>query len=246
MASMGFFDELKDFATTLRRLGGHWRFLLALTLLIGFGAFYLQKKFAQPPSATVATETPAGKSAPAEKAPPATPPGESKDAEKEAETPQPAEPLTSEAIDVVARPALAIKGEIKSEDAEKAIETALAKLAAAAAKAGLKQTGKPLAVFSESNESTVKYSAMLPIEKAPDAKTKFADGVEAATTPAGKALKFEHRGSYDDIDSTYEAIAAYLDEKGLEMNKVYVEEYLTTLTDAEDTTVDVDIYVFVK
>nr|WP_245300287.1 GyrI-like domain-containing protein [Methylocystis bryophila] len=41
-------------------------------------------------------------------------------------------------------------------------------------------------------------------------------GVEVGATPAGKALKFEHRGPYEDIESTYEAITAFLDEKGLE------------------------------
>ena len=39
-------------------------------------------------------------------------------------------------------------------------------------------------------------------------------------------MKFEHRGSYEDIDATYEAITAYLDEKGVEADNLFIEEYL--------------------
>jgi effector-binding domain-containing protein len=59
-------------------------------------------------------------------------------------------------------------------------------------------------------------------------------------------MKFEHRGSYDDIDSTYEAITAYLDEKGLEAQNIFIEEYLSTPKSADDQDMEVDIYVFVK
>ena len=59
-------------------------------------------------------------------------------------------------------------------------------------------------------------------------------------------MKFEHRGSYDDIDTSYEAITAYLDEKGLEAQNLFIEEYLTTPKDAEDSELEVDIYVLLK
>ena len=35
-------------------------------------------------------------------------------------------------------------------------------------------------------------------------------------SPEGKALKFVHRGSYDNMDNTYEAITNHLDDKKLE------------------------------
>jgi len=236
---MGFFDDLKDFGATLRRLGGHWRFLLALTLLLGFGAFYLQRKLSPPPAPAVATQTPEGKSAETKGEAPKD------EAQKEPETP-PAEPVTSQMVDVPARPALTLKGEAKWDDAEKSIAAAQAKVLAAARKAGLKPNGKPLTVFAETDDKGFKFEAMLPLEKAPEGKAKFPDGVEAGATPTGNALKFEHRGTYDEIDSTYEAITAYLDEKGLDTKNLFIEEYLTDLTDAEDATVEVDIYVFVK
>jgi effector-binding domain-containing protein len=249
---MSFFDELKDFGATLRRLAGHWRLLGALMLLIGFGVLYLQKKFspAAPPPAVTAT-APAGKSAPAEKAPAAESNADNKAGAADKTAPPaaaetPVESLSSQMVDVAARPALVLKGQAKWDDSVKTLAAALAKVTAAATKAGLAPNGRPLAVFTDTDDNGFHYEAMLPIAKAPDGKIKLADGVEVGASPAGKALKFEHRGSYDEIDATYEAITAYLDEKGLDTNNIFIEEYLTNLPDAEDATVNVDIYVFVK
>ena len=40
--------------------------------------------------------------------------------------------------------------------------------------------------------------------------------IAVGQSPDGKALKFVHRGSYDESNQTYEAITNYLDEKGLD------------------------------
>ena len=65
-------------------------------------------------------------------------------------------------------------------------------------------------------------------------------------TPGGKAMRFQHRSAYDDIDSTYQAITAYLDEKGLEAQNLFIEEYLNTPKGPEDPDLEVDIYVFLR
>jgi effector-binding domain-containing protein len=239
---MGFFDKLNDFWTTLRRFAANWLLLGALALLIGFGALYLQKKLspaAAPPEATGG----------AEKGPPADSFGDKTGAADKTEPPTgetPVESVSGQIVDVPARPVLVLKGQAKWDDAAKTLTGSLAKVTAAATKAGLAPNGRPLAVFTDTDDNGFHYEAMLPITKAPEGKLKLGDGVEVGASPAGKALKFEHRGSYDEIDSTYEAITAYLDEKGLDTNNVFIEEYLTNLTDAEDANVDVDIYVFVK
>ena len=46
-------------------------------------------------------------------------------------------------------------------------------------------------------------------------------------SPEGKALKFVHRGSYDNMDNTYEAITNHLDDKKLEAKDTFIEEYIT-------------------
>jgi effector-binding domain-containing protein len=245
---MSFFDKLKDFSATLGHFAARWRVLAALALLIGFGALYLQKRLSP---ALAPPEVTAGKTTPAENGPPAESLGDNKTGAADkteppigAETPM--ESVSGQIVEVPARPVLVLKGQAKWDDAAKTLTNSLAKVTAAATKAGLAPNGRPLTVFTDTDDNGFHYEAMLPIAKAPEGKVKFADGVEVGASPAGKALKFEHRGSYDEIDATYEAITAYLDEKGLDTNNIFIEEYLTNLTDAEDANVDVDIYVFVK
>jgi effector-binding domain-containing protein len=233
---MSFFDELKDFWATVRRLGAHWRILGALLLLLSFAGFYAQKRLLAPtPPAVTGADKTSGLENRADTEGKAAPEAEA-----------PVENLSSQTVDVAARPVLVLKGQAKLDEAAKALAGAIAKLTAAAAKTGLSPAGRPLAVFSETDEENFRYEAMLPIDRAPEGKPKLPDGVEIGTSPSGKALKFEHRGSYDEIEATYQAIAAYLDEKGVEMKDIYVEEYLTDLSDAEDANVNVDIYVFLK
>jgi effector-binding domain-containing protein len=65
-------------------------------------------------------------------------------------------------------------------------------------------------------------------------------------SPDGKALKFVHRGSYDNMDNTYEAITNHLDDKKLEAKDTFIEEYLTDpLKTAEDKLV-INVYVPLK
>ena len=77
-------------------------------------------------------------------------------------------------------------------------------------------------------------------------KLRASDGIKIGESPAGKAIKFLHRGSYDDIDSTYDLITAFLDEKGLESQNRFIEEYLTDTTEPVDANLEADIYVFIK
>ena len=55
-----------------------------------------------------------------------------------------------------------------------------------------------------------------------------------------------HRGSYDSMDSTYEAITNYLDEKELDAKDVFVEEYVTDILNSPPDNLVVNIYVPVK
>ncbi|MBI3274963.1 MAG: GyrI-like domain-containing protein, partial [Methylocystis sp.] len=128
----------------------------------------------------------------------------------------------------------------------KTLSEAIAKVNAAMTQAGLAAAGRPFAAFTETNDAGFHYEAMIPVAKAPDGANVIGDGVEIGASPAGKALKFEYRGRYDDIDSTYEAITAYLDEKGLDTKNVFIEEYLTDLKSGDDDGLEVDVYVFVK
>ena len=148
--------------------------------------------------------------------------------------------------EVAARTVIETHGAASWEEGYAKINESLAKLHAAAQKAGLKEDARPQVAFTETDDAGFKYDAMLPVDSAADAKLNLGADIALAQSPSGKAIKFQHRGAYDDIDSTYEAITAYLDEKGLEARNLFVEEYLNDAKDSTDMALQVDIYVFLK
>jgi effector-binding domain-containing protein len=201
----------------------------------------------QPPAMTIAaaghiskarTGAEIAQSAPDPSAPSATP------------TPDPNKPSgdasTGFGLTVAAKPVVLVQGASTWDEGYQHITDAFKTLQTEATKAGLKTAGRPMTVFVETDDMGFRYQAMLPIETAPEGKDTLTPDVKIGKSPAGKALKFQHRGAYDDIDSTYEAITAYLDEKGLEAQNLFIEEYLNDVKGSDDTGLEVDIYVFVK
>lgn len=139
-----------------------------------------------------------------------------------------------------------VEGKASRDDIFAALQAAFGKVNAALGGAGLKASGHPLAVFLEASEESFKFRAMVPIEAIPDGKTALGDDVKLGRGPVGKAMRFEHRGAYEDIDGTYEAITAYLDEKSIEALDIFVEEYLNDVTNPIDPNLQVDIYVLLQ
>ena len=149
-------------------------------------------------------------------------------------------------LTLAARPALTLVGSAEWDAGLPTVMRAIETLRAELTKAGLQPGGRPVSVFTETDDQGFKFIAMLPLAEKPETPPTLGQNVSLGETPAGKAMKFEHRGSYDDIDTSYEAITAYLDEKGLEAQNLFIEEYLTTPKDAEDSELEVDIYVLLK
>jgi effector-binding domain-containing protein len=108
----------------------------------------------------------------------------------------------------------------------------------------IKPSGQPLAIYTQTDDTGFQYQAGIPIAEAP--KNPPRGDLAVAKTPGGKTLQFVHRGSYDAMDTTYEAITNHLDEKRLESEDMFIEEYITDpITTPEDNLV-VNIYVPLK
>jgi effector-binding domain-containing protein len=221
------------------------RTLAALALAAMMAAVPAGFATAQTPPATPSApaQTPAVPAAPAPPDSAATP----APATPGADTPSVGDSSTSSvvAVELAARPALSYAGKSEWDDGYKTIMDAIAKLRAEAARAGLKPIGHPLAVFLSTDDAGFRFEAMLPLD-APPADAKVGSDFKLAQTPPGKAIKFEHRGSYEEIESTYEAITAWLDEKNLDSRDLFIEEYLNDAKGSDDTDLQVDVYVFVK
>ena len=109
---------------------------------------------------------------------------------------------------------------------------------------GIKPTGSAMTVYTATDDTGFSYQAAVPIAQDP-ANPPRGD-IAVGKSPGGKMLKFVHRGSYDSMDTTYEAITNYLDQKSLEAQDLFVEEYVTDpVTTPEDKLV-VNEFVPVK
>ncbi len=164
-------------------------------------------------------------------------------------TPDKSPPDTSisQTLTLQPHPVIQLNGQATWDEGFKTLNDAFTKLNENLAKANIKPTGNPMAVFTETDDAGFKFTAMVPVDKAPDAKpADLAADVGFGDSPGGKVMKFQHRSAYDDIDSTYEAITAYLDEKGLEAKNMFAEEYLNRTKASDDNSLEVDIYVFLK
>ncbi len=230
-------DEEPGLIDSLRT---HWRPLAVFTLLVAGAAIFAERRFAGPEERA---EKPAAAAPEGAKTEAAAPQGQD-EAAKPA-SPEAAPAVASETVVVDARPAAILRGQGKWEGAAKTLSDAIKKLNAAVAKAGLTVNGRTIAVFTKTDDTGFTFEAMAPLAAAPEGKPKLSDGVEIGSSPSGKAMKFQHRGAYDEIDATYEAIAAYLDEKGLDTKDLIIEEYLNDFK-GDDGEVAVDIYVFLK
>lgn len=149
-------------------------------------------------------------------------------------------------LDVPARPVAYIVGDGEWSKGFKTVMGAIEKVNAAVKTAGLTPAGRPFAVFLSTDDNNFHFEAMTPLTEKPAGKAELTDGVKIKDSPAGKALKFLHRGAYDDIDSTYDLITAFMDEKGLDSKNMFIEEYLTDTKESDDSSFEADIYVFLK
>jgi effector-binding domain-containing protein len=206
------------------------RFALCVSAaaMIAFGAY--QGAFAQtPPDGTTKPSTP--QASPASPAPAPAAPAQSGD------------PFGEDAT-LTAKPIVYVKGTGSWDTAFETITRALKTVKAYVDKEGLKTDGQPMTLFTSTDDAGFAFEAAIPLTEPP--KTPPRGDIAVGTSPEGRALKFVHRGSYDALDNTYEAITNYLDERRLEAKDMFIEQYVTDpLSTAPDHLV-VNVFVLVK
>ncbi len=111
-------------------------------------------------------------------------------------------------------------------------------------KRGIKPAGSPLTIYTATDDTGFSFQAAVPIDAAPDDPPK--GDIAVGKSPTGKALKFTHRGSYDSMDTTYEAITNYLDEKQLDAKDLFIEEYRTDPVTTPEDKLIIDVFVPIK
>lgn len=111
-------------------------------------------------------------------------------------------------------------------------------------KQSIKPTGPLITIYTETDDRGFSFQAAAPVASAPADPPK--GDIAVGQAPGGKALKFVHRGSYDSMDSTYEAITNYLDEKQLEAKDLFIEEYVSDPVKTDPNSLVINVFVPIK
>ena len=209
---------------------------------------------ASPAPAASATPAPATTPAPAASAVPVPPPAETKspaDPPATAQSPSPPPPAASvqtadpfgEEFTLAPKKVVVMKGTANWDAAFDTLIESFKALTALLDKQGIKPSGNSMIVYTSTDDTGFTFLAEIPVDQEPKNLTK---DMSIGKSPEGKALKFVHRGSYDNMDNTYEAITNHLDDKKLEAKDTFIEEYITDpLKTAEDKLV-INVYVPLK
>ncbi len=159
-----------------------------------------------------------------------------------AATVQTADPFGEETT-LTARTVVIAKGTATWDSAFETLIDSFKALTAVLDKQSIKPSGNAMIVYTSTDDSGFTYQAQWPVDQEPKNLPK---DISVGKSPDGKALKFVHRGSYDNMDNTYEAITNHLDDKKLEAKDTFIEEYITDpLKTAEDKLV-INVYVPLK
>lgn len=214
-------------------------FRLALAALAAAAAMSLGlgQALAQSPAApsVSASPTPAPNPAPAPSPAPAA-------------SPSPAAPVQAadpfgEEINLEAKKVMIAKGTANWDSAFDSLMDSVKAMNAVLDKQGIRPSGNLMIVYTSTDDTGFSYLAEIPVDQ--DLKDLGKD-MSMGKSPEGKSLKFVHRGSYDNMDNTYEAITNHLDDKKLEAKDTFIEEYITDpLKTAEDKLV-INVYVPLK
>ena len=105
----------------------------------------------------------------------------------------------------------------------------------------IKPQGPAMTIYLSTDDTGFQFEAALPIVEQP--KNPPHGDLALGKSPEGKALKFVHRGSYDAMDTTYDAITNFLDQKGLDAKDLFIEEYETDPTTTPEDKLVIDVYV---
>jgi effector-binding domain-containing protein len=193
---------------------------------------------ATPSPAASASPAPAASPSPAASASPSPPPAA-------AATPAPVQTADPFGLETTLEPkkVVMVKGTANWDSAFDTLIDAFKALNTLLDKQGIKHAGNSMIVYTSTDDTGFTFLAEIPVEQDPKNLPK---DVSIGKSPEGKALKFVHRGSYDNMDNTYEAITNHLDDKRLEAKDTFIEEYLTDpLKTAEDKLV-INVFVPLK
>jgi len=187
----------------------------------------------------------AGPASAEERQPPAAPGAPAAEAPKPG-TEAPAQPddVFGQEVTLPERTVVYLQGHSSWDNALDTLVDAFKSLDEYLSKQGITPNGPPMTIYTQTDDTGFSFRAAVPVAAPPKDAPK--GDIAVGQAPSGKALKFVHHGAYDAMDTTYEAIINYLDEKGLEAKEAFVEEYSNGPLKADDDSLLINVFVPVK
>jgi effector-binding domain-containing protein len=147
-------------------------------------------------------------------------------------------------VQLTERPVIYFNGEARWDSAYDTLVDAFKTVHGYLERQGIKPAGNAMTIYKSADDRGFQFWAAVPVESLP-ANPPQGD-IAAGKTPAGRAFRFVHRGSYDAMDTTYEAITNFFDERNMEAQDTFIEEYETDLRTTPEDKLVVIITVPVK
>jgi effector-binding domain-containing protein len=161
----------------------------------------------------------------------------------QAEGSKSADPFGEE-LNLEAKPMVFFKGTATWDTAFETLTQAFKNVTEVMQKQGIKATGPAMTIYVATDDTGFTFQAGFPIAEEPKDPPK--GDIAVGKSPDGKALKFVHRGSYDSMESTYDAVTNFIEEKQLEARDQLIEQYVTDpLTTPEEKLV-IEVLVLIK
>jgi len=174
----------------------------------------------------------------------ASPPAQSQPAMPNSPSPLQPGDVFGEPVTLPSRTILYLKGHTNWDAAFETLVDTFKSLNEYLDKQGIKPNGPAMTIYTQTDDTGFQFEAAVPLAAAPANPPK--GDIAVKQSPSGKALKFVHRGSYDAMDSTYEAITNYLEDKGLEAKDLFIEEYATDPVKSDPNKLVINVFVPVK
>jgi effector-binding domain-containing protein len=159
------------------------------------------------------------------------------------DTPPATDPFGEEVM-LTAKTIVYMKGSASWDNAYDTLVSAFKSIQGFLDREKINRDGPPMTIYTSTDDTGFQFQAAIPVSAAP---TNPPQGdLAVGKSPEGKALKFVHRGSYDAMDTTYDAITNHLDEKRLEAKELFIEQYVTDPTTTPEEKLVIEVYVPLK
>ncbi|HKJ17312.1 MAG TPA: GyrI-like domain-containing protein [Xanthomonadales bacterium] len=131
-----------------------------------------------------------------------------------------------EIVDVPAQSILYVSSSSGRSDAAvaAALGAAYGEISRFMAARGIDNAGQPMAISYNSNPNSYQFDAAIPIDIA---SVNTRGNIKVGQTPSGRAVRAVHKGPYNEMDASYEKIAAFIAVQRLEHDGVSWEHYIS-------------------